>query len=93
MVDAIWAAHEYSSLRPPLLLQMSPAIVDFDRRGFRSGPSETRAVLEAAARAFVTGFNAELAMPRAVAPVPGIPTRARGGPRRGRDTGTPPHGS
>jgi hypothetical protein len=69
MVDVIWAAQEYSSLRLPSLLQLSPTIVDFDRRGFRSGPSETRAMLEAAARAFISGFNAELAMPPAMAAV------------------------
>jgi enediyne biosynthesis protein E3 len=69
MVDAIWAAREYTSLRPRSLLLLSPAVVDFDRRGFPSGPTETRAVLEAAAGAFVTGFNAELAVPPAVAAV------------------------
>jgi len=69
MVDAIWAAREYSSLRPRSLLLLSPAVVDFDRRGFRAGPSETRAVLEAAAGAFITGFNAELAMPPGAAAV------------------------
>ena len=79
MVDAIWAAREYPSLRPRLLLLLSPAVVDFDRRGFRSGPFETRAALEAAASAFVAGFNAELAMPPGVAAVlEDLPEHRRG---------------
>jgi enediyne biosynthesis protein E3 len=69
MVDAIWAAREYSSFRPRSFLLLSPAVVDFNRRGFRSGPSETRAALEGAAGAFVTGFNAELGLPPAAAAV------------------------
>ena len=59
-------------MRLPLRLRsfrLTPAVVDFDRRGFRSGRFETRAVLEAAAAAFISGFNEELAMPPGVAPV------------------------
>jgi len=79
MVDTVWAGGPPQlplRLRPLLL---SPAVVDFDRRGFRPGPAGTRAVLEAAARAFVTGFNTELVMPPDVAPDLGdLPEHQRG---------------
>ena len=50
------------------LLVLRPALVDFARRGFRTGPADTRATLEAAAGAFLDGFNAELAVPAHGAP-------------------------
>jgi len=42
-------------------LALKPDLADFDRRGFRTGPAATRATLEGAGRAFLAGFNAELA--------------------------------
>ncbi|GAA0459717.1 enediyne biosynthesis protein [Paractinoplanes deccanensis] len=43
------------------LLVLRPALVDFASRGFATEPAATRAHLEAAAGAFLDGFNAELA--------------------------------
>jgi hypothetical protein len=43
-------------------------MVDFECRGFRTEPDDTRSVLEAAGRAFLTGFNLELAVPAGQAP-------------------------
>jgi hypothetical protein len=40
---------------------LSPSLVDFAERGFRTGPAATRSTLEAAARAFLAGYHAELA--------------------------------
>ncbi|MGA5299655.1 DUF1702 family protein [Nucisporomicrobium flavum] len=43
------------------VLRLPPSMVDFERRGFRTGPAQTRTVLEAAARTFLEGYHAELA--------------------------------
>jgi hypothetical protein len=54
-------------------------MVDFARRGFRTGPAGTRAALEGAAGAFLLGFNAELAMPASQAPeLTHLPEHRRG---------------
>jgi hypothetical protein len=68
MVGTRAVVHDTPSLgwRRPFVLRLS--MVDFERRGFRTDPAETRAALEAAAGAFLTGFNAELATPPDRAP-------------------------
>ena len=61
------------------LLELRPGLVDFDRRGFRTASPGTRQVLEAAAGAFLTGFNLELAGPAGQAPdLAGLPAHRRG---------------
>jgi hypothetical protein len=50
------------------LLALRPSMVDFERRGFRTEPAGTRRVLESAGRAFLDGFNLELATPVGRAP-------------------------
>lgn len=61
------------------LLALPPASVDFDQRGFRTTPAATRAVLEAAAGAFLAGFHLELATPPDRAPdLSGMPEHRRG---------------
>lgn len=44
-------------------LALSPALVDFDKRGFRTGRPQTRATLERAATAFLDGYNRALDTP------------------------------
>jgi enediyne biosynthesis protein E3 len=61
------------------LLALTPATVDFDRRGFRTTSVAARATLEAAAGAFVVGFNRTLAMPGAGVPeLADLPEHRRG---------------
>lgn len=61
------------------LLALPPTMVDFDRRGFRTTSAATRAVLEAAAGAFLAGFHLELAGPPDRAPdLSGVPEHRRG---------------
>jgi hypothetical protein len=61
------------------MLALRPSMVDFAERGFRTVPATTRATLEAAAGAFLTGFNAELASPAGRAPeVSALPPERRG---------------
>jgi enediyne biosynthesis protein E3 len=61
------------------LLALSPATVDFDRRGFRTRSTSTRGTLEAAAGAFVIGFNRTLAVPAGHVPdLAELPQHRRG---------------
>jgi hypothetical protein len=61
------------------LLALKPSLVDFDRRGFRTTSRSTREVLEAAAGAFLTGYNRELAGPASHAPdLSDLPEHRRG---------------
>lgn len=68
--------------RPPLRLRpfvLRTGMVDFAARGFRTEPAPTRATLQGSARAFLAGFNAELAVPPAAAPTFGdVPPDRRG---------------
>ncbi|GGQ49122.1 DUF1702 family protein [Couchioplanes azureus] len=63
--------------RRPLVLEHS--LVDFQVRGFATGPAQTRATLEAAAGSFLDGFNAELATAPDDAPdLADVPAHRRG---------------
>jgi hypothetical protein len=42
-----------------LLPSLPPALVDFERRGFRTTPASTRTTLESSAGAFLTGYRLE----------------------------------
>jgi enediyne biosynthesis protein E3 len=62
-----------------LRLALHPSMVDFERRGFRLAPAATRATLEAAGGAFLSGFNTELATAADEATdLSGIPAHLRG---------------
>jgi len=50
------------------MLALAPELVDFDRRGFRTGAPETRRSLETSAAAFLAGFNLMLRTPAGRAP-------------------------
>lgn len=64
-------------LRRALVLR--PAMVDFERRRFRTVPRSTRTTLETAAGAFLDGFNAELGTPPDRAPdLSAVPVLRRG---------------
>jgi hypothetical protein len=67
---------------PPLRLRpltLKPGLVDFDRRGFPITPEQTRTTLEAAAGAFLHGFNATLASPPGAAlDLDALPPQRRG---------------
>jgi len=55
------------------------SMADFGRRGFRDEPVATRCALEAVARTFLDGFNAELASPAGAAPdFTAVATQRRG---------------
>jgi hypothetical protein len=50
------------------MFTLPPTMADFDQRGFRTVSAAAREVLEAAARSFLAGFNAELGVRAAHAP-------------------------
>ncbi|MFI5495988.1 DUF1702 family protein [Actinoplanes sp. NPDC051859] len=61
------------------LLVLKDSLVDFEERKFATGPAATRETLEAAARSFLDGFNAELATTPDRAPdLSGVPPVRRG---------------
>ncbi len=61
------------------VMTLRPELVDFAERGFRTRPVATRDRLEACALAFLTGFNAELAVgPDGAPPVDDLPEERRG---------------
>ncbi|WP_189077605.1 DUF1702 family protein [Mangrovihabitans endophyticus] len=69
-----------TAVRPPgwrRLLVLSPATVDFGRRGFGTEPAATRRTLEAAAGAFLDGYHAQLGTDGAP-DLSGIPPHRRG---------------
>lgn len=60
-------------------LVLRPSLVDFEQRGFLLTPAATRRTLEAAAGAFLTGFNRELATDAHTAPdLTDLPEHRRG---------------
>jgi hypothetical protein len=60
------------------ILALHSDMVDFDLRGFRTEPVGTRATLEAAANAFLTGFNTELGMAGQAPDLSSLPEHRRG---------------
>jgi hypothetical protein len=57
---------------------LQPSLADFGRRGFRITSGPARVTLEAAARAFLTGFNNELGTAPAIAPDLAVPEHHHG---------------